>query len=141
MKTAQQGFTLIELMIVVAIVAILAGIGLPSYQKYTKRAEFAEIIAATGPIKTAVELCAQLEGITAFADSSAGCGKPGKKGIPADITTAIGKVKSTEYKFTSNKAVITAKDADDITYTLTASVSSGRVSWTPGGTCSDEGYC
>ena len=55
----QSGFTLIELMIVVAIVAILAAIALPAYQSYTKRAKFSEVIAAVGPAKTAVEVCVQ----------------------------------------------------------------------------------
>ena len=55
----QSGFTLIELMIVVAIVAILAAIALPAYQTYTKRAKFSEVIAAVGPAKTAVEVCVQ----------------------------------------------------------------------------------
>ncbi|MGS3150201.1 type IVa pilus major pilin TapA [Aeromonas sanarellii] len=55
----QSGFTLIELMIVVAIVAILAAIALPAYQTYTLRAKFSEVIAATGPAKTAVEVCVQ----------------------------------------------------------------------------------
>ena len=53
----QSGFTLIELMIVVAIVAILAAIALPAYQTYTARARYTEIIAATGPLKQQVELC------------------------------------------------------------------------------------
>lgn len=44
----QSGFTLIELMIVVAIVAILAAIALPAYQTYTKKAKFSEVITATG---------------------------------------------------------------------------------------------
>jgi len=55
----QSGFTLIELMIVVAIVAILAAIALPAYQTYTLRAKFAEVISAAGPAKTAFEVCAQ----------------------------------------------------------------------------------
>ncbi|MDU7310257.1 MULTISPECIES: type IVa pilus major pilin TapA [Aeromonas] len=55
----QSGFTLIELMIVVAIVAILAAIALPAYQTYTLRAKFSEVIAAAGPAKTAFEVCAQ----------------------------------------------------------------------------------
>lgn len=55
----QSGFTLIELMIVVAIVAILAAIALPAYQTYALRAKFSEVIAAAGPAKTAFEVCAQ----------------------------------------------------------------------------------
>ena len=55
----QSGFTLIELMIVVAIVAILAAVAMPAYQTYTKRAKFAEVVAASGPAKTAIEVCIQ----------------------------------------------------------------------------------
>src|SRR5579862_7533711 len=58
MKT-QQGFSLIELMIVVAIIGILAVIGIPSYQKYTQRARFAEVISITESFKTAVTLALQ----------------------------------------------------------------------------------
>ena len=53
----QSGFTLIELMIVVAIIAILAAIALPAYQTYTARSKFTEVISATGPVKTQMELC------------------------------------------------------------------------------------
>ena len=55
----QSGFTLIELMIVVAIVAILAAVALPAYQTYTEKAKFSEVIAVSGPAKTAYEICVQ----------------------------------------------------------------------------------
>jgi type IV pilus assembly protein PilA len=54
MKRIQQGFTLIELMIVVAIVGILAAIALPAYQDYTVRARVSEAAAAAGACKTSV---------------------------------------------------------------------------------------
>jgi len=55
----QSGFTLIELMIVVAIVAILAAVALPAYQKYTQRAKFSEVVVAVAPAKAALDVCAQ----------------------------------------------------------------------------------
>ncbi|MGU5657135.1 pilin [Aeromonas veronii] len=58
----QSGFTLIELMIVVAIVAILAAVALPAYQNYTKKAKMTELVAATGAVKTQAEVCAQTTG-------------------------------------------------------------------------------
>lgn len=54
MKKNQQGFTLIELMIVVAIIAILAAIALPAYSDYTKKAKVSEVILAASSARTAV---------------------------------------------------------------------------------------
>ncbi|MEX0606060.1 MAG: pilin [Marinobacter sp.] len=54
---AQKGFTLIELMIVVAIIGILAAIAIPQYQNYIARSQVNRVMAETGAIKTAVETC------------------------------------------------------------------------------------
>ncbi|MBZ8141411.1 pilin [Rubrivivax gelatinosus] len=54
MKRVQQGFTLIELMIVVAIIGILAAVALPAYQDYTKKAKVSEVVLAASTCRTAI---------------------------------------------------------------------------------------
>lgn len=71
MKKQQSGFTLIELMIVVAIIGILAAVALPAYQTYTAKARFSEVILATGPAKTAIELCIQSGNLMAACTNAA----------------------------------------------------------------------
>lgn len=54
MKKTQQGFTLIELMIVVAIIGILAAVAIPSYQDYTKKAKMSEVVLAASACRTTI---------------------------------------------------------------------------------------
>lgn len=146
----QSGFTLIELMIVVAIVAILAAIAMPAYQTYTNKARFTEVISAVGPYKVAVELCVQSEGIlTATSGAiSDDCTTAGSNGIPADITTENGHVNSVKIakggKITAEALDIYTTGTTKATYVIVPTVTAGKTNWaidTATSNCDDVAYC
>ncbi len=130
MKKVQQGFTLIELMIVVAIIGILAAVAIPSYQNYTKKAKFTEVIQSTTSRKSAVELCAQDQNaLTACAG--------GSNGVPADATnpsTYVASVATAANGTITATATATGGLAGE-TYILTPTLAATGVTWATTGTC------
>jgi type IV pilus assembly protein PilA len=138
MKKVQQGFTLIELMIVVAIIGILAAVAIPAYSNYTKKAKFSEVIQASQGAKTAVEAC-----ITDLGTAT-GC-SAGSNGVPAIATTTY--VNGGSSSITNGVITVVPNATGGLaatdTYKLTPTVgASGQVTWaTTGSGCITSNLC
>lgn len=141
MKKTQQGFTLIELMIVIAIIGILAAIALPAYQNYTQKARFTEVVMAATAVKTAVEVCAQIN------DGFGSCAED-TNGVPADLAAGsdpTDMVDSVTWDNTTGIILVTPNAVGGVaagdTYSLTGTYdnTNNTVTWV--GTCARAELC
>jgi len=134
MKSMQKGFTLIELMIVVAIIAILAAIAIPAYQNYLIRSQVSEGAVLTDGAKTAV--AEYYSNLGQFPTSNQSAGLPtnaasisGKYVTSVSVATA-GVIQAQFNSTTANQAI-----QGDV-FALSASANGGSITWT----CSNSTY-
>ncbi|WP_083399024.1 pilin [Oceanisphaera psychrotolerans] len=139
MTRRQGGFTLIELMIVVAIVAILAAVALPAYQTYTQRAKFSEVIAAVGPAKTAIEVCYQTSGTDCTARGTSAVSGAVVTANVASVTVAVSGGTASAGPWTVTALGTSTVGSED--YVLTSEASGARLIWSAGGSCVSAGLC
>ena len=123
MQRIQKGFTLIELMIVVAIIGILAAVALPAYQDYTVRAKVSEVLLAVSSAKNTVAEAAQVGGVM-----------PASLEVQSQSSTYVESVGYASNIITATTKVI-GPIASGSTITLTGAFASGtgQITWTCGG--------
>lgn len=134
----QQGFTLIELMIVISITGILTVVALPAYQTYTKKAKFTEVVIAATSMRSNIDICFQDKDNYSLSN----CNSFRKIGVDASVATAPNTINS--LTIDPNTAIITVTgepSVDSVTYTLSPTVSNNSLTWTAGGTCVAAGLC
>jgi type IV pilus assembly protein PilA len=131
MRKVQQGFTLIELMIVVAIIGILAAIAIPAYQDFTIRSKVTELINAAGVCKTSVAEYYQAKGTFPTGTADSGCSTVGTANSSApQVTAGVGIILVSAATGLSTQ-LVGNNSGTDLTYTpaLAGGAGSAIVAW------------
>lgn len=144
-----KGFTLIELMIVVAIIGILAAVAIPAYNDYTQTTKASAGLAGLGAYKTAVAMCYQKQGALSACDA-------GTNGVPAAVAASTDSTTTSPINYVNTVNVVdgvitaelvaVARDETNITVSMTPTISNSTINWTvscsdyPTGTVTDESY-
>ncbi|TMN74426.1 pilus assembly protein [Pseudoalteromonas sp. S1727] len=138
------GFSLIELMITIAIMGILVSLALPAYNNHYKRAKFTEVVLATNALQRAVEVCFYTKETLNNCDSFSKIGASksdylGPKLIAnIDISNTAGS-----YKITSTASSEASLSNAGDTYIMVASINANQLQWdlSSASTCISEGTC
>ena len=137
MPRIQQGFSIVELMSVIAIIAILVAGGVPAYQHVIRKARYSELINAAAPYKSAVELCYQTTGELNDCDD-------GKQSIPAAITAGSLDGLVDSLSVTNGRITVTPQKKYGLnkqdTLELKPSIRNHHLNWQRGGGAVTAGY-
>ncbi len=131
MKKVQQGFTLIELMIVVAIIGILAAVAIPQYQDYTVKAKVGNAVTSLGSLRTAVGICLQEAGGVVDGCDTTAAGA--ETSIPVfTATKELASASVTDGVITATFGTGIATGVDSLAFTQTPSTAADQTSitWT-----------